>query len=53
MLHVWNKKSLCWRKPEDLSMQGFDVYVSDDLKNWSEPIEVFKRPDDFWATLNF
>lgn len=44
---------LCWKKPDDLSTQGFDVYVSEDLKNWSQPIEVFKRPDNFWADQNF
>lgn len=32
---------------------GFDVYVSEDLQNWSNPIEIFHRPDDFWATSNF
>jgi len=47
------RSHLCWKQPKDLSTQGFDVYVSDDLENWSEAIEVFKRPDDFWATLNF
>lgn len=44
---------LCWKKPEDISTQGFDVYISDDLESWSEPIEVFKRPNDFWADKNF
>ena len=44
---------LCWKKPDDISIQGFDVYVSDDLINWSEPTEVFKRPDNFWADKNF
>ena len=44
---------LCWKKPEDIDTQGFDVYVSEDLENWSEPIEVFKRPKDFWADKNF
>lgn len=34
---------------------GFDVYVSDDLENWSEPISVFEYYDgfmgikDYWA----
>ena len=27
---------------------GFDVYVSSDLENWSEPYEVFHRPKNFW-----
>jgi len=47
------RSHLTWKKPEDLSSQGFDVYVSDDLENFSEPIEVFKRPDDFWSDRNF
>lgn len=29
---------------------GLDVYVSDDLENWSEAHECFTRPDGFWAT---
>ncbi len=28
---------------------GLDVYVSDDLDNWSEPHECFTLPEDFWA----
>ena len=32
---------------------GFDVYESDDLENWSEPIEVFTPPEDFWSHRNF
>jgi len=47
------RSHLCWQQPAELSTQGFDVYVSDDLENWSAAIEVFKRPADFWATLNF
>ena len=47
------RSHLTWKKPDDLSSLGFDVYISDDLTNWSEPIEIFKRPDDFWSTLNF
>ena len=31
---------------------GLDVYVSDDLVEWSEPIECFKRFEGFWATKN-
>ncbi len=30
---------------------GLDVYVSDDLENWSEPKEIFTRTADFcWRT---
>lgn len=32
---------------------GFDVYVSADLENWSEPKEIFTASPDFWATENF
>jgi len=32
---------------------GLDVYVSEDLENWSKPIEVFTKPADFWADRNF
>ncbi len=28
---------------------GLDVYVSDDLENWSEAIECFTLPENFWA----
>ena len=29
--------------------QGLDVYVSDDLENWSEAHECFSVPKGFWA----
>lgn len=32
---------------------GFDVYVSDDLTNWSQPKSVFELSEDFWATKDF
>ncbi len=32
---------------------GFDVYVSDDLENWSEPKPVFEKKDSFWAERDF
>ena len=38
----------CWDK-----CTGLDVYVSDDLENWSEPIEVFTPPENFWSDTNF
>lgn len=31
------------------SAQGLDVYVSEDLVNWSEPHECFSVPENFWA----
>lgn len=33
--------------------RGLDVYVSDDLMDWSEPHEAFTRPADFWADRDF
>ena len=32
---------------------GLDVYVSDDLENWSEPTECFTPPTGFWSEKNF
>lgn len=29
--------------------EGLDVYVSDDLENWSEPHACFTVPEGFWA----
>ncbi len=32
---------------------GLDVYISENLKDWEGPKEVFCRSDDFWATRDF
>ena len=32
---------------------GFDVYISSDLENWSEPKSVFEAYDGFWGTKDF
>jgi GH43 family beta-xylosidase len=32
---------------------GFDVYISDDLAEWSEPAEVFRKPENFWADRDY
>ena len=32
---------------------GFDVYVSQDLNDWNGPYPVFRKPDDFFADVNF
>lgn len=42
----------CWAREKTDDM-GFDVYVSEDLENWSEPKAVFSGSDDFWATHNY
>ncbi len=42
----------CWESKKTPGM-GFDVYVSDDLEQWSEPKSVFEASEDFWATHNF
>lgn len=44
--------STCWISEKAPGM-GFDVYISEDLENWSEPISVFEASDDFWGTHNF
>jgi len=41
-LEAWNTKCT-----------GLDVFVSDDLENWSEPHVVFHRPTNFWADRDF
>ena len=42
----------CWESCKTQGM-GFDVYISDDLENWSEPVSVFEQSNDFWGTHNF
>ena len=32
---------------------GFDVYISEDLENWSAPKAIFERSDDFWGQEEF
>lgn len=32
---------------------GFDCYVSADLENWEGPIEIFHRPDGFFADREY
>lgn len=32
---------------------GFDVYISDNLIDWSEPISVFEKAENFWGTRQF
>lgn len=32
---------------------GFDVFVSNNLEDWHGPIEIFHRPDNFWADKEF
>ena len=32
---------------------GFDAYVSEDLENWSEPIEIFHNDGSFWANKHY
>ena len=38
----------CWD-----TCSGFDVYVSDNLENWSEPISVFEKSEGFWGEFEF
>lgn len=43
----------CWENSANAEGMGFDVYVSDDLENWSEPKSVFEKTASFWADRNF
>lgn len=38
----------CWGTAD-----GFDGYVSRDLENWDGPVEIFHRPEGFWADKNY
>ncbi len=42
------RSETCWGEAE-----GFDCYVSEDLKDFEGPIEIFHRSEDFFATRNF
>ncbi len=42
----------CWTGEKAPGM-GFDVYVSEDLENWSAPVPVFEAGNGFWGTHNF
>lgn len=42
------RSATCWG-PAD----GFDCYVSSNLEDWDGPIEIFRRPDGFWANQNY
>lgn len=33
--------------------QGFDVYISTDLENWSDPKPIFEYYDGFWGETQF
>ena len=37
----------------DTRLIGFDVYVSDDLENWSEPKPIFEYFDGFWGDRQY
>jgi len=38
----------CWG-PAD----GFDCFVSGDLRHWDGPCEIFRRPENFWSDRHF
>ena len=42
------RSASCWGP-----MDGFDCYVSQDLEEWEGPIEIFHRPEGFFATQNY
>lgn len=42
------RSATCWG-PAD----GFDCYVSEDQENWEGPIEIFHRPEGFFADQNY
>ena len=40
-------------EPQAFENLGFDVYISDDLENWSEPKPIFKYFDGFWGKTQY
>lgn len=42
------RSATCWG-PAD----GFDCYVGSDLENWEGPIEIFHRPEGFFADREY
>ena len=38
------RSETCWGEAD-----GFDCYVSADRENWEGPVEIFHRPEGFWA----
>lgn len=42
------RSETCWGTAD-----GFDCYVSEDLENWEGPIEIFHRPEGFFADQNY
>ena len=41
-----------WER-QPLENLGFDVYLSDDLENWSEPKQIFNYFDGFWGDIQY
>ena len=37
----------------DSELSRFEVHVSEDMENWSEPTCCFMPDDDFWGRRNF
>ncbi len=42
------RSATCWG-PAD----GFDCYLSGDLEEWEGPMEIFHRPEGFWADRSY
>ncbi|MBQ2736747.1 MAG: family 43 glycosylhydrolase [Clostridia bacterium] len=41
-----------WEK-KPLDVIGFDVYISEDMENWSEPKEIFSYYEGFWGDRQY
>ena len=41
-----------WER-QSLESIGFDVYISDDLENWSEPKQIFGYFEGFWGETQY
>lgn len=42
------RSETCWDKAD-----GFDCYISTNMEDWDGPIEIFHKPEDFFATEKY
>ncbi len=51
--YMYGTRSISAWERVDTSLLGFDVYVSEDLENWSEPKSIFEHFEGFWGDTQF
>ncbi len=51
--YMYGTRSTEWVKDVHVTERGFDVYVSDDLVDWSEPLSVFDYYEGFYGVCRY